>query len=118
MANFDAKGLDITQYTLDIPIDACRFQNTVEDFMKLVETNPDYLMVNNQLIDDFCRLIDDDEGFPLAAMVMPELRLPQSHDTAATTVTNIILRKPEIKRRRPAPPISDPGITEGKKLVY
>lgn len=117
MATFDAARLDPSQYTLGIPSHVLRLQATVEAFMDLVRTNPAYVKVNKQLIVDFCRLIDHDKSFPLAAMVVPELQLPQSYDTTAKTVINVILRKAEIKRRRPAPAIINTGNIEEKRLV-
>lgn len=118
VATFDEAKLDPIQYTLENPLHTVRLQATVEAFMEVVRTNPAYFEPRKHLIVKFCILINHDKSFPLAAMVVPELRRPQSCDTSAKTITNIILRRPEIKRRRPAPALSDHANTEEKKLVY
>lgn len=71
--------------------------------MNLVRTNPTYISENREMIAKLCLLIDNDKVFPLAAIVIPELRLRQSHNTKGNTIVNKILRAPEIKRRRPPP---------------
>jgi len=118
MATFDTTRLDGRQYTIGIATHTIRLQKTVEDFMDIVRPNPSYLVANRQLISQFCRLIDHDKTFPLAAMVVPELRLPQSHDTTENTIINIILRTPGIKQRRPAAPLVDTTNANERRLVY
>lgn len=104
MATFDATRLDSTQYDMSVPTEAIRLQNAMKDFMDLVRNNAAYIAENHQMIERFCELIDNDKTFPLAAIVVPELRLPQSHKTKEDTVINEILRAPGVKRRRPPPP--------------
>lgn len=95
MATFDEAKLDPIQYTLENPLHAVRLQATAEAFMEIVRTNPAYFEPRKHLIVKFCILINHDKSFPLAAMVVPELRRPQSCDTSAKTIINIVLGRPK-----------------------
>lgn len=105
MATFDAARLGPRQYTLEISSNVLKLQATLKAFMNLVRKQPAYVKDNKQLLVDFCRIIDHDKSFPLAAMVVPALRRPQSYNTPAKTITNIILI--EMKDRRPAAALGD-----------
>lgn len=117
MATFDAGRLDGAQYNLTSALHAVRLQNTCEDFMDIVRSNPNYLGLYPHLVSHFCRLLDHDQTFPLAASVVPELRLPQSYDTSENTIINNILREPGIQRRRPQPAAEDPNSGPERQLI-
>lgn len=115
MNTFDEARLDPSRYDIDKIVEAVDFQKTVRDFMEIVRANPSYLLDKSHLVEAFTSLIDRDKYFSLAAIIAPELRLPQTHDAAEDTPMNLILRK--VKNRRPPPPSRDPTHNDEQLLV-
>ena len=68
--------------------------------MEVVRSDPAYMRENPELITAFCNHVDrDGPSFPPASMMVSEFRKPQSLDTTADTVLNVILRA--VVRRKP-----------------
>ncbi|KAK5951773.1 hypothetical protein OHC33_007065 [Knufia fluminis] len=107
MTTFDEARLEPSQYNLEEPIHAIQYQKTVEDIMAIVRDDPAYLSDKPGFIKKFIQLLDNDDAFPLAVNMVPELRRPQSLDTSEDTIINTILRHPAVKHRRPPPPLKD-----------
>ena len=61
-------------YNLDDPLEAARFQKTVLEFMKNVRDDSLGGPSGKELMDKFCKLVDDREVWHLAQMVVPEFR--------------------------------------------
>lgn len=110
---FDESRLDSTMYQMNDPKDVCRYQDTVEDFLDVVRTAPQSFHERPDLIRQFIRFLDTDDTWPIAAMVMPELRLSKNHDTSKQTPMNIVLNN--VVHRRPPVPISD-ALNSAEKL--
>lgn len=98
---FDETRLDARRYQLSVPTDAFRYQQTVLEFFEIVRNAPDSLQEKPDLITKFCQLLDDEKFWPLAVMIVPELRKPQSYDISEPSVRNNILR--QLCHRRPSP---------------
>lgn len=74
---FDYRKLDKTGYDINNPLDAARFQYNVMEFMDLVRHTVINKLsdTNRQLVEKFCKFVDDKEVWHLAQMVVPEFRL-------------------------------------------
>ena len=114
MTTFDENDLTPERYRLTDPIEAVKYQNVVERFMEIVRNDSAYLRDKQHLVAKFCRILDDDDAWELALMIVPELRLPQSRDTSTPSAMNAILKK--LKGRRPQPLISSSNVAE-KRLI-
>ena len=61
-------------YDFNNPLEAARFQKTVFEFMKLVKDDSLGDPNGEELMDKFCKLVNDREVWHLAQMVVPEFR--------------------------------------------
>lgn len=84
MAAFDAARLDTTQYQPEDFAGAIFIIQTIEDFVNVIRTHPAYLDANGHLTKQFVELISNDEAFPPAQSVFPELRYPKTNILART----------------------------------
>ena len=77
---FDHQKLIQARCDVHNPLDAARFQHTVMEFMDLVrntvigELSDGSKNEVRQLVDEFCRFVNDKEVWHLAQMVIPEFR--------------------------------------------
>ena len=62
------------EYDLNDPLDAARFQKTVFEFMKRVKDGRFRGPDREELMDMFCKFVDDRKVWHLAQMVVPEFR--------------------------------------------
>ncbi|KAL8664749.1 MAG: hypothetical protein Q9202_002751 [Teloschistes flavicans] len=60
---------------LKLPVDSERCQKTVEDFMALVERNAVESQEGLNLMKEFCELVNHQDVWPLATLVVPQFRL-------------------------------------------
>ena len=61
-------------YDFNNPLDAARFQHTVFEFMKLVKDDSFGDPNGEELMDKFCKLVNDREVWHFAQTVVPEFR--------------------------------------------
>ena len=73
-SEFDKPRLDLTKYVFKNPLEAAKFQRTVEDFMGLLESSPSDRLIDQKLLDEFCSFVDGEQVWHLAQMVVPEFR--------------------------------------------
>ena len=100
MASQDfAKKLVKSNYDLNNPLDTARFQQVVSEFMKLVRADSLGDPNGEELIDKFCKLVDDKQVWHLAQMVVPEFRsgreeqyVPRVCVQSSTCITRLRLR--------------------------
>ena len=75
MASHDfAKKLVKSNYDLNNPLDTAQFQQTVYKFMEPVRADSLGNPNGEELMDKFCKLVDDKQVWHLAQMVVPEFR--------------------------------------------
>ncbi|KAI4237485.1 MAG: hypothetical protein LQ349_001829 [Xanthoria aureola] len=72
MPPFDRSRLEQARYTLKNGLDVRKFQDTVEDFVGLARK--DKLADDQTLIQDFCALVNKQDTWHHACMVVPEFR--------------------------------------------
>lgn len=112
---YDVTRFDPAQYDFNIPVRTGRYQRAVYEFMQVVHSDETYLRETPELITAFCNLVDrDGPSFPLAPIMIPEFRKPQSLDTTADTVLNIILRV--VVHRRPFRSVDDAANALDRRL--
>ncbi len=70
-------------YDLNNPLDAARFQQTVFEFMKLVKGNSLGDPNGAELMDQFCKFVDDKQVWHLAQTVVPEFRSSREEQYAS-----------------------------------
>ena len=61
-------------YDFNNPLEAARFQKTIFEFMKLVKDDSLGDPNGEELMDKFCKLVNDREVWHLAQTVVPEFR--------------------------------------------
>ena len=76
---YDRNNFNCETYDLNDPIQVGRFQNNVKSFMDLVRatfhgSNTEIDAANSQMVEEFCKFVDDKEVWNLASMVVPEFR--------------------------------------------
>lgn len=82
------------------PADAARCQESIRQFMTLIEDNTIQLRRDMQLLKDFCNLVDHDDVWHLAAMVIPQFRLSKA-EKYSLIVSRAGFFSQIVQRRRP-----------------
>lgn len=91
MASRDfAEKLVKSEYNLNNPLDTARFQQTVSEFMKPVRADSLNDPNGEELMDKFCKLIDDKQVWYLAQMVIPEFRSGREEQCVPKSVRTIV----------------------------
>lgn len=74
--NFSEEKLDLTYFNhVQSPQDVVRCQQTIMEFMDLVENNALQDAKGTRLMTDFCGLVNNEDVWHLAKMVVPQFRL-------------------------------------------
>lgn len=106
-ATFDAARLNPQLYNLTSEnrlTDRLAFQQMVEDFVQLAETNPTYFDGKEDLVRKFINLVRNKAAFPHAQQVVPELRMTKGANTAHLNriMKSIVIG---LEHLRPPPPL-------------
>ncbi len=76
-------------YDFNNPLDAARFQRTVFEFMKLVNANSLGDPKGAELMDQYCKFVDDKEVWHLAQTMVPEFRSSREEQYASNKLVAV-----------------------------